>query len=86
MPLEEQFEIVVPAMTGKMVGDDIVALTHDHPDHAEGVTGLRARCGAALSCDPAGDCWCKHVEVRLPMPAAGEGCLCAACLREAANA
>jgi glyoxylase-like metal-dependent hydrolase (beta-lactamase superfamily II) len=24
-----------------------IALTHDHPDHAEGVAGLRARCGAA---------------------------------------
>jgi hypothetical protein len=45
-----------------------------------------ARCGAALSCEPAGDCWCKHVEVRLPMPVAGEGCLCATCLREAASA
>jgi hypothetical protein len=29
-PLEEQFEIVVPAMTGKAVGDDIVALTNEH--------------------------------------------------------
>jgi hypothetical protein len=42
------------------------------------------RCGAAFACEPAGDCWCKDVEVRLPIPAAGEGCLCAACLRQAA--
>jgi UDP:flavonoid glycosyltransferase YjiC (YdhE family) len=28
-PLEEQFNIVVPAMTGKAVGDDIVALTNE---------------------------------------------------------
>jgi hypothetical protein len=48
-----------------------------------------ARCGAAFSCEPAGDCWCKHVDVRLPMPAEGEareGCLCAECLCKAAAA
>ena len=46
-----------------------------------------ARCGAAFSCEPAGDCWCKHEEARLPVPVEGEGCegcLCAACLRQAA--
>jgi len=43
-----------------------------------------ARCGAAFSCQPAGDCWCKHEAVRLPLPVEGEGCLCAACLRKAA--
>jgi len=45
-----------------------------------------ARCGAAFTCEPAGDCWCKHVEVRLPMPVEGEACLCAECLRKAAAA
>jgi hypothetical protein len=44
-----------------------------------------ARCGAAFSCEPAGDCWCKHVDVRLPMPVEGEACLCADCLRKAAE-
>jgi hypothetical protein len=44
-----------------------------------------ARCGIVFACDPAGDCWCRHVEVRLPMPAAGERCLCPACLRAAAE-
>ncbi len=43
-----------------------------------------ARCGAAFACEPAGDCWCKHEPVRLPLPVAGEGCLCAECLRKAA--
>jgi hypothetical protein len=43
-----------------------------------------ARCGATFACEPAGDCWCKHEPVRLPMPAAGEGCLCVDCLRKAA--
>jgi hypothetical protein len=45
-----------------------------------------ARCGATFACEPAGDCWCKHEPVRLPMPAADEGCLCADCLRKAALA
>jgi hypothetical protein len=43
-----------------------------------------ARCGAAFVCEPAGDCWCKHEPMRLPMPMAGETCLCAECLRKAA--
>jgi hypothetical protein len=43
-----------------------------------------ARCGAAFACDPGGDCWCMHVDARLPMPPAGETCLCADCLRAAA--
>jgi hypothetical protein len=43
-----------------------------------------ARCGATLVCEPAGDCWCKHEPVRLPVPTAEAGCLCADCLREAA--
>jgi hypothetical protein len=42
------------------------------------------RCGTGFDCDPGGDCWCRHVEVRLPMPKAGATCLCAACLRAAA--
>ncbi|HEY1543692.1 MAG TPA: hypothetical protein VGG01_14870 [Xanthobacteraceae bacterium] len=43
-----------------------------------------ARCGATFACKPMGDCWCKHEPVRLPMPAAGAGCLCVDCLRKAA--
>jgi hypothetical protein len=45
-----------------------------------------ARCGAAFACDPGGDCWCLYVDARLPMPVAGEACLCAECLRAAAGA
>lgn len=44
-----------------------------------------ARCGAGFGCDPGGDCWCMHTDARLPMPAAGEGCLCPDCLRAAAG-
>ena len=43
-----------------------------------------ARCGATFACEPAGDCWCKHEEVRVPIPGAGETCLCPDCLRMAA--
>jgi hypothetical protein len=45
-----------------------------------------ARCGATFACEPAGDCWCKHEDVRVPMPITDEGCLCAECLRKAALA
>jgi hypothetical protein len=44
-----------------------------------------ARCGAPLDCNPAGDCWCKREEVRLPVPTGDAGCLCAACLRATAS-
>jgi len=42
-------------------------------------------CGARFTCDPQGDCWCAHVDVRLPMPAPGATCLCSACLTRAAR-
>ena len=42
------------------------------------------RCGASFACDPEGACWCKAEPVRVPMPEAGETCLCPDCLRAAA--
>jgi hypothetical protein len=42
------------------------------------------RCGAYFDCAPGGDCWCMHLDVRLPMPAANQDCICAECLRAAA--
>lgn len=44
-------------------------------------------CGAALVCEPEGDCWCKHEPVSLPMPGPGDpaGCYCPACLRAKAQ-
>jgi hypothetical protein len=52
-----------------------------------------ARCDAAFDCgsggqagDQAGGCWCAAEDYRMPMPmAAGEDCLCPACLRAAAS-
>jgi len=45
-------------------------------------------CGAQISCEPEGDCWCKHEAVRLPMPGPEEpaGCYCRTCLRAKAAA
>jgi hypothetical protein len=43
-----------------------------------------SRCGAAFSCNPAGDCWCKEEPDRLPMPSANEkgaACVCPSCFR-----
>jgi hypothetical protein len=48
-----------------------------------------ARCGTAFDCGAgSGDCWCAHEPYRLPLTEAGaaEGCLCPACLRQAAAA
>jgi hypothetical protein len=44
-----------------------------------------ASCGTEFSCDVAGDCWCKDETLRLPMPVAGEDCLCQNCLRALAQ-
>jgi hypothetical protein len=41
-------------------------------------------CGAEFSCDLSGQCWCAAETAVLPMPAAGEDCLCRDCLRRAA--
>jgi hypothetical protein len=43
-------------------------------------------CGGHFDCALDGTCWCAHESVRLPMPAAGEDCLCPGCLRDAARA
>ncbi|HEY7846062.1 MAG TPA: hypothetical protein VID30_20560 [Bradyrhizobium sp.] len=44
-----------------------------------------ARCGAAFECNPGGSCWCADETARLPMPVAGEDCLCREGLRKAAE-
>jgi hypothetical protein len=41
------------------------------------------QCGVHFDCALDGTCWCAHESVRLPMPAAGNDCLCPGCLREA---
>jgi len=45
-----------------------------------------ARCGAAFDCGLGADCWCAAEPYRLPVTAvaAGQDCLCPACLRRAA--
>jgi hypothetical protein len=53
--------------------------TDAHPTEPRRV--ICARCGADFGCSLDGDCWCRHVAVRLPMPAAGEDCLCPHCLQ-----
>jgi len=44
-----------------------------------------SRCGTEFSCNPEGRCWCKEETVSLPMPVAGEDCLCRDCLRKLAD-
>ena len=36
-------------------------------------------------CDLSGNCWCAEETAKLPMPAAGDDCLCRECLRKAAS-
>jgi hypothetical protein len=38
-----------------------------------------AQCGAVMTCQPEGGCWCAELP-HLPMPADAEGCLCRSCL------
>ena len=44
-----------------------------------------SRCGAEFECNPGGDAGVR-MRFRLPMPVAGEDCLCRECLRKAADA
>jgi len=44
-----------------------------------------SRCGTEFTCNPTGACWCAEETARLPMPVAGEDCLCRDCLRLAAK-
>jgi len=39
-----------------------------------------AQCGAAMTCQPEGGCWCAELP-HVPMPADSEACLCQNCLR-----
>jgi len=43
------------------------------------------RCCTAFSCTGDEACWCTEESVRLPMPRAGDDCLCRDCLRKAAD-
>jgi hypothetical protein len=43
------------------------------------------RCGVELTCSRDGACWCMEETARLPMPVAGDDCLCRDCLRKAAH-
>jgi len=43
------------------------------------------RCGTEFTCTGDEACWCAKESARLPMPRAGEDCLCRDCLRQAAE-
>jgi hypothetical protein len=43
-----------------------------------------SRCGTEFTCSLTGTCWCAEETARLPMPVAGEDCLCRDCLRQIA--
>jgi len=44
------------------------------------------RCGTEFACTGDEACWCAVESARLPMPRAGDDCLCRDCLRKAAEA
>jgi hypothetical protein len=48
--------------------------------HHPSVETKCAQCGAAMTCQPEGGCWCAELP-KIPIPADAEGCLCANCLR-----
>jgi hypothetical protein len=47
--------------------------------HDRSVETRCAQCGAAMTCQPEGGCWCSELP-KIPMPADAEGCLCRNCL------
>jgi hypothetical protein len=63
-------------------------MTDPTDSHSPASVGARQtacpRCGTRFGCDLSGNCWCDAEVARLPMPVAGEDCLCPACLRAAA--
>lgn len=63
-------------------------MTDSTSEPPAGTAGLRQtvcpRCGTRFGCDLSGNCWCDSEAARLPMPVAGEDCLCPTCLRAAA--
>jgi hypothetical protein len=48
--------------------------------HHHLVEKLCAQCGAAMTCQPEGACWCAELPQVVSMPAKAEGCLCRNCL------
>ena len=48
--------------------------------HHRSVETRCTQCGAAMTCQPEGGCWCAELP-KIPMPADAEGCLCRNCLR-----
>jgi len=59
--------------------------SHDDPLQPPGRRACTA-CGTPFTCGMvagAARCWCADVPPALPVPAAGAGCLCPACLRSA---
>jgi len=51
-----------------------------HLRHHRSMQTKCAQCGAAMTCQPEGGCWCAELP-RVPLPADAEGCLCPDCLR-----
>jgi hypothetical protein len=47
--------------------------------HHRSVETRCAQCGAAMTCQPEGGCWCAELP-KIPMPADATGCLCGNCL------
>jgi len=48
--------------------------------HHRSVQTKCPQCGAAMTCQPEGGCWCAELP-RIPMPTDAKGCLCPNCLR-----
>jgi hypothetical protein len=50
-----------------------------HLRHHRSVETRCAQCGAAMTCQPEGGCWCAELPP-VPMPTDAKGCLCRNCL------
>jgi hypothetical protein len=52
-----------------------------HLRHHRPVQTNCAQCGAAMTCQPEGGCWCAELP-RVPVPTDAKECLCPDCLRD----
>ena len=76
----EMAEAVKKKLTGKDRGSRLVHLDGAAQlGHHRSMETRCAQCGAAMTCQPEGGCWCAELPL-VPMPADAQGCLCRNCL------
>src|SRR6266567_4311200 len=75
LPTDKETRRTVRARLSKLAPlDGVRQLGHHRPMETR-----CAHCGAAMTCQPEGGCWCAELP-KVPMPPDATGCLCRDCL------